>query len=173
MSNIESMIKWSLIEWSYYLDRTCHLWFKEILQSIIINSVAIMVLIINQLINDCDVLTTKWSTITIDDKSMFTIFQLINDHHWWYITIRTRSDCDINNLIVDPPTISDHGLITCTVPYACPCESGVDISESAGMKETGSRGVSNSTVWRPVVPGWGILRRYVCLGAFWSLHHNN
>ena len=32
----------------------------------------------------------------------------------------TRSDCDINNLIVDPPTISDHGLITCTVPYACP-----------------------------------------------------
>ena len=32
----------------------------------------------------------------------------------------TRSDCGINNLIVDPPTISDHGLITCTVPYACP-----------------------------------------------------
>ena len=32
----------------------------------------------------------------------------------------TRSDCDDNNLIVDPPTISDHGLITCTVRYACP-----------------------------------------------------
>ena len=28
----------------------------------------------------------------------------------------TRSDCDINYLTVDPPTISDHGLITCTVP---------------------------------------------------------
>ena len=25
-----------------------------------------------------------------------------------------------NNLFVDPPTISDHGFITCTVPYACP-----------------------------------------------------
>ena len=35
----------------------------------------------------------------------------------------TRSDCQINNLIVDPPTISDHGLITCTVPYACPVSS--------------------------------------------------
>ena len=32
----------------------------------------------------------------------------------------TRSDCNIGNLCVDPPTISDHGLVTCTVPYACP-----------------------------------------------------
>ena len=32
----------------------------------------------------------------------------------------TRSDCNIDNLVVDPPSISDHGLITCTTPYACP-----------------------------------------------------
>ena len=32
----------------------------------------------------------------------------------------TRSGCNIGNLCVDPPTISDHGLATCTVPYACP-----------------------------------------------------
>ena len=33
--------------------------------------------------------------------------------------IITRSDCDINNLIVDPSTIPDHCLIACNVPYAC------------------------------------------------------
>ena len=36
--------------------------------------------------------------------------------------VNTRSDCNIGNLCVVPPTISDHGLAgsaTCTVPYAC------------------------------------------------------
>ena len=32
----------------------------------------------------------------------------------------SRSDCNIDNLVVDPPSILDHGLITCTTPYACP-----------------------------------------------------
>ena len=31
-----------------------------------------------------------------------------------------RSDCTISNLRVDPPTISDHGLISCDIPRACP-----------------------------------------------------
>ena len=30
------------------------------------------------------------------------------------------SDCNIDNLVIDPPSISDHGLITCTIPFACP-----------------------------------------------------
>ena len=34
--------------------------------------------------------------------------------------IITRSDCPINSLMVDPPSISDHGPVSCTLPFALP-----------------------------------------------------
>ena len=32
----------------------------------------------------------------------------------------TRSDCSVGDLRVDPPSISDHGPVVCTIPFACP-----------------------------------------------------
>ena len=38
----------------------------------------------------------------------------------WLDVIITRTDSNVIDLHVEPPTLSDHGLIYCTVPTACP-----------------------------------------------------
>ena len=34
--------------------------------------------------------------------------------------IVTRSDCSISDMVIDPPSLSDHGPVSCTIPCACP-----------------------------------------------------
>ena len=52
-----------------------------------------------------------------------------------------RSDCAISNLLVDPPSLSDHGIIHYSIPflYHQPVYAMI---ETRGLEEIGSRAVS-------------------------------
>ena len=68
----------------------------------------------------------------MEPASLWMVYWTLS--HWWIRqptqlvvgildVIITRSDCTISSLRVDPPTISDHGLISCDIPIPRACSA--------------------------------------------------
>ena len=66
--------------------------------------------------------------------------------------IITRSDCTINELTVGPPSISDHGPVSCTLPFALPGSPVFTSRLVRGWKKL-DRDKFRSAILRPVASG--------------------
>jgi len=52
--------------------------------------------------------------------------------------IVTRSDCAISDMVIDPPSLSDHGPVSCTIPCACPASPIFTCRQVRGWKRLDS-----------------------------------